>query len=194
MHILLFCFSPPFCGLLAELSQDKVCHYYIFLKFFDVSQVCSPVVSFCLHFTYVWWNWKYPKRAPAYWEFPRTECWNCWCLPWRDFPFRGAACGSKWYMSRPCWTILDRYAQALKNIVMLIPYSIFDIGCRISSRSTSCKNDTIHRPNGLRWGIGQPNGHRESLPKDLQRATAGMNWDVPVAPYEKPNQWVLHWN
>ena len=43
MHILSFCFSPPFVGLLPELSLDKVCYYYIGLNFLLSVKFAAPL-------------------------------------------------------------------------------------------------------------------------------------------------------
>ena len=43
MHIVLFSFSPPFVGLLAELSLDKVCHYCIWLNFLSSGKFAAPL-------------------------------------------------------------------------------------------------------------------------------------------------------
>ena len=56
----------PFSAFLAELSKNKVCHYYICLNFFDVKQVFCPVVSFHLYFICVWWGWKISYEAISY--------------------------------------------------------------------------------------------------------------------------------
>ena len=85
MRIFLYLLSSPFAGLLAKLSRQSLSLLHL-LKWFIVRQVCGHIVDFCLHFTCVWWGWKFPKLAPTWLEFSRTECWNCWRSPWRNFP------------------------------------------------------------------------------------------------------------
>ena len=43
MHIVLFCFTPSFLGLLAELSLDKVSQYCIFLNFLLSGNFAAPL-------------------------------------------------------------------------------------------------------------------------------------------------------
>ena len=43
MHIALFCFSPLFVGLLADLSLDKICQYCIYSNFLLPGMFSEPL-------------------------------------------------------------------------------------------------------------------------------------------------------
>ena len=111
----MFCFSPPFFGLLAELSLDKVCQNCICLNFLLSGKFAAPLwLPAC--------NVLVCGRAGINQsELLFTRNFQGLNSGIADDPLdvilsvRGVVCSSKGYMSRLCWPVPAQYAQSLKK-------------------------------------------------------------------------------
>ena len=86
MHIILFCFSPPFVGRLEELSKDKVCHCYICLNFLLSGKFAAPLwVSTAFYLCVMELEVPQSKLLRV-----RNFQGLCWWLLWWDYLCPGA--------------------------------------------------------------------------------------------------------
>ena len=96
MQLDLFCFSPPFVGLLADLSLDKVCQYCICLNFMLSGKFPAPLlvsagtVLVC------------GGAGSDQSEILRIGNFRGLCAGTADGPLDVIFLSSKRYMSRPC--------------------------------------------------------------------------------------------
>ena len=115
MHILLSCFSPPFVDQLAELSLDKICHYYIFLNFLLSGKFATPLWVSAGTLLVCGGAGSDQSELLCIGNFRELSAGTADGPLDVIFFVRGILCSSKEYMSRRCSPVTARYAQELKK-------------------------------------------------------------------------------